>query len=188
MAMIQFIVSGVWKIELDPFITEDMVVETFETLFRIELKKESLVKFGSNPYDVKGIPNIDVHMDESDYSYFLNEDNKSFLSCLISGLTNELNEKKLCFNLEHQGVAGHYFKYLKEGNKKWVEMKSLFTFQYTFDDFPNQNIRRLIVLLYERLFPFIKSWEVDEELIDYEIINQRKLKDFFLEENGHVEK
>ena len=71
MAMIQYVNSGVWKVELDPFITEQMVLDCFEHLFQIELKKETTFKQGINPYNGEGIPLIELFLDETKYSYFL---------------------------------------------------------------------------------------------------------------------
>ena len=57
---------------------------------------------------------------------------------------------------------------LKNGLDDYLEVNRLFSGEYLFDEFPNQNIRRLIGMLFERDYPIIKQWDNDKDiLVDY---------------------
>ena len=186
--MIQYVITGVWKAKINFDLDEEEVLMCFEHLFRTELEREAKTKLGDNPYNMHGIPLVEVILNKKDCSYQICQDRENFLSCLICGLKDDIDGKKLCFNLKTKGVKDPYFKYLTHGNDDWIEMNSLFNNEYKFYSFPNQNVRRLISLFYERWFPLCKSWDNSDDIfIDYTDEEKRAMRYYKAEKDDGKE-
>lgn len=154
----QNIRANVWKTKFDLKSNKEDILRHFNRLFKGELEREIRIGLGNNPYRFKSIPPIEIGMDMEKYSYDISKDYDGFVSALLLGLEEEFEGEKLCFSLNNRGFDCGYFCFLKEGNKNNIELKLIVDGKYQFNDFPNQNIRRLISMLFEREYPIIKLW------------------------------
>ena len=165
-AVNQYINNGIWKLKFDLEKNEELLIKTWDNLFKGELEREIRTQLGKNPYHFRFIPPMEINMN-SDFSYSIGKDYGGFISSLINGLKG-INGKKLYFKYKNHGFNTNYFALLKNGLDDYLEVNRLFSGEYLFDEFPNQNIRRLIGMLFERDYPIIKQWDNDKDiLVDY---------------------
>ena len=144
----------------------DITTELQNRLFKGELEREIRTQLGNNPFHFRYIPPIEIIMNK-DFSYEIIKDYNSFVSSLLLGFRG-LNGKKLYFKYKNHGFNTSYFALLKNDLDDYVEVGKLFNDNYLFNDFPNQNVRRLICMLFERDYPIIKQWDNSMDvLVDY---------------------
>ena len=154
----QNIKANIWRPKFNFKSNKEDILRHFNRLFKGELEREIRIGLGNNPYRFKSIPPVEIGMDMKHYSYDIAKDYDGFVSALALGLEEEFEGEKLCFSINNRGFDCSYFCFLKEGNKNNIELKLIIDGKYEFNDFPNQNIRRLISMLFEREYPIIKLW------------------------------
>lgn len=170
----QNIKIGVWEVKFNVRTTKDEVIRHLNRLFKGELERELRIGLGNNPYRFKSIPPIEVQKEKSNQSFQISKDYDGFIAALMSALDGETGGDKLCFNIKNRGFDCEYFCFRTAGDKSHIEMKSIIDGTYIFKDYPNQNVRRLLCMLFEREYPIIKMWlprpgieNDDDILVDY---------------------
>ena len=170
----QNIKTNIWQTRFDIKSDKETILRHFNRIFKGELEREIRIGLGNNPYRFKSIPPIEISKNKDNQSYEIINDYDGFVAALLVGLSEEFDGEKLCFSWKNRGFDCGYFCFLKSGNKDNVEIDAIVKGKYQFNDFPNQNIRRLISILFEREFPIVKMWlpkpgieNDDDILVDY---------------------
>jgi len=165
-AVNQYITNGIWKLKFDLDDNEELLIKTWDNLFKCELEREIRTQLGKNQYRFRLIPPMEIIMNK-DFSYSISKDYGGFISSLINGIKG-INGKKLYFKYKNRGFSTSYFALLKNGLEDYLEVDKLFSGEFLFSEFPNQNVRRLIGMLFERDYPIIKQWDSEQDiLVDY---------------------
>ena len=172
-----YLMTGIWDFfDLEEKVENQTILDYFEALFIMETKRECRNRLGHNPYDQHSIPVIEIHFNKKSNCYSIIRDDKLFLSSLLKVFNGTDDDLKLYFNIN--GKLGHdsFFAFLKNDKEGYEKVENIINRKYKSYGTPNQNIRRLISLFYERQFLVSKDWKPeDDELIDYTSDEKRKI-------------
>ena len=160
MSWIIYLESGFWDLNrVDNVITERMIIDKFNDLFRNEFIREYAggKGYGYNPY--KGIGNITVFLNEDKETYTV-IDTYNYLTCFYKGINSDINGKKLCLDLKAKGFYCDYFEYRTNEDKNHIFVINVIEGKCPV----NQNVRRLISILFTRLQPYLRSYDLKDAM------------------------